>query len=200
MAIHLMIVGEYDPTNNLREDIDPAALLTQGSQNLTFQMRRCRAVRDFVNTVRKVAFEGAQPIDILDVFDHAGPGQQTLAGDVLFSHLGTGRMIARALRPLLTVDARVRLLGCETAVGPDGRQLLQILREELGGSIVVYGTIERVEADVDKVHEFDERGFKKEREDGFLFSSTEAMQRVAPSHSTRSEELRSWRAALGIPT
>ena len=193
MAIHLLVVAQH-ASSAFGLGVDQAATLAQPTPS--FQVARCGSPRELVKTVRGVASRTGQRIDVLDLFDHGLPGRQDMGDDVLFDHLGTGMQTALALRPLLTADARVRLLGCETALGPNGQALLRLLHETLGGSITVYGTTTMVEAGDPVAQDFDGSGFKKVREDSFLFSSTEAATRPLSARETRDQELREWYATL----
>src|SRR4051812_25346463 len=111
MSIHLLIVGRHSP---LDPEIEPAAEVTRESG--AFHTARCSSPLELLPTVRDHAARFGV-IDTLDLFDHGGNGHLFMGNRVLFNDDGTGRLIARWLRPLLTPDARVRLLGCETAVG-----------------------------------------------------------------------------------
>jgi hypothetical protein len=128
-------------------------------------------------------------IDVLDIHDHGKPGHIYMGDDYLFHYNGTGRLIARSLRPLLTTDARVRLLGCLTACGAQGQQLLTMLKEELG-TAVIYGTNALIDAS-----RFGSGGFDRRWDDSFLFSSTDAVTRIAPDHAGRVAEIASWCAS-----
>jgi hypothetical protein len=141
--------------------------------------RLCNSVAEVVDAVRDVATRNRSFIDVLDVVAHSeGMGVQLVGGEVLFSYDGTGRLIARALRPFLTTNARVRLFGCYTAES-DGRALLSMLRQAFGGSVVVYGTIQGVADNL-----FLPTGFDQAY-DNQLFSSTEAETTLAPDLLTQ---------------
>jgi hypothetical protein len=186
MGIHLLIVGQH---HHYDRNIDPVYGMTKSSQTETFKVEQCSSPSALVKTVRGVARTNSRMIDALDLYDHGASGHLYMGDEKLFVQDGTGRLIARALRPLLTPDARVRLLGCETAVGDDGRALLLMLREELGRA-VIYGTLRNVYP-----KHFDHGGFRVRWDDTFLFSSTEAAMRPVPTHSDREAELASWAAA-----
>ncbi|KYG08007.1 hypothetical protein BE21_26080 [Sorangium cellulosum] len=197
MAIHLLVVGEPAQPDPSTSQISDAADLARPTE--TFKVVRCASPRALVGTVRGVVRSSFQKVDVLDLFDHGRPGCQEMGDGVLFDHQGAGQDIAHELRPLLTADARVRLLGCETALGHAGQRLLQILAAGFGGSIVVYGTTSLVQAGDPVHHEFDAHGFKKDREEAFLFSSTEAATRLMPSRDARDAEILAWYASLGPP-
>jgi len=189
MTIHLLVVGQHD---TIPGDMDLlASNARRGERNDWFRVKQCEIPRALFGTVREVAAAKAKMIDTLDLYDHAGPGHLRMGDEILFDHRGRGRMIARLLRPLLTPDARVRLLGCNTAVGAEGRELLRWLKEELGPGVTVYGSIQPVRAD-----HFTAGIFQRDLEADSLFSSTEASARIAPDVTARANELASWHAAI----
>jgi hypothetical protein len=172
--------------------MDFDAVASAARETPSFFVRRCKSPEQLIGRVREVAAANG-PIDVLDIHDHGKRGHLRLGTGLLFHHEGAGLHLARALRPYLTPDARIRLLGCETAVGDEGRRLLSMLRDELGGAIVIYGTLATIVPD-----SFEEGVFLKSSEDVYLFSSTEAMRREAPTWEDRLAELRSWSAAHAI--
>jgi hypothetical protein len=183
MGIHLLIVGEHTP-----QDTDIRAVYLDALDNKmeTFKVELCASPGDLVSVVRKVALKCGAMIDVLDIHDHGRRGHIQLGGPVLFHEDGTGRSIARSLRSILTVNARVRLLGCETAVGGEGARLLTTLGEELEGP-VVYGSLTRIIA-----QHFNQGVFDRSLEERYLFSSTEALVSPGPDTSVRLAELRKW--------
>ena len=187
MSIHLLVVGEHYPN-----DAQISSVWRNAVETGTFKKLQCKSPNEVVKKVRGAALS-SQVIDTLDFFDHATPGCVRMGNDILFMHDGTGRLIARALRPLLTTHARVRLLGCETAQGSEGQQLLSMLSEEFGDSVVVYGTIAPTESD----DHFDSDGFKRSAEEFLLFSAAEAAKQLAPDFPTRLHERLSWYAVNG---
>ena len=164
MTIHLMVVGRHNERPGFNVGIEEAFVLARPAPG--FEVVRCDSPRELVSTVRDVVRRTGQMIDVLDLYDHADSGVQEMGEGILFDYTGTGREIARALRPLLTRDARVRLLGCKTALGPHGQRLLTWLREELGQSIVVYGTISPVQAGNKDFEEFDDPGSRRRERTG----------------------------------
>jgi hypothetical protein len=156
-----------------------------------FRVARCDFPREVVGVVREVAAERRSMISTLDFYDHGESGHLRMGSDTLFSHRGTGRMIARMLRPLLAPDARVRLLGCNCAVGQPGRDLLLMLHEEFGPGVAVFGAIRPIDAD-----DFPSGIFDRLEEEVCLFSSTEAASRIAPDIAARNEEVAVWCAAV----
>jgi Domain of unknown function (DUF4347) len=189
MSVNLLVVGQHPETSpRFDPDFDLVARMARCTE--TFKVARCCSPDALAQTVRSVASASHTPVDTLDLFDHGGGGFLWMGEQKLFIQDGTGLSIARALRPLLTIDARVRLLGCETAVGAAGRALLTMLREALGGSVVVYGTVTTTDST-----NFDHTGFRKIDEERILFSSTEAATATAPSALARGIEWDSWYAS-----
>lgn len=208
MGIHLLIVAEEDPFQGAFKTAYERAVEVTDS----FYRRKCVTPVDIVTAVHNLAIERGQHIDMLDIFGHGGPGQQHLRdGTVVFgvgngptyNGLTIGRDIAQRLRRYLSLEARVRLLGCKTALGEAGRALLLSLQEELGPDVVVFGTNEQADAfpkpaqdgDLDQ-SEFGERGFRDIREEAWLFSSTEARSGVCPPQSERIAVNRAWYRSL----
>lgn len=189
MSMHLFLMGDVS-------DGELAEIVAAVKPDHTSKVVRCKTSEDVLRVVVNVALtEGV--IDRLDLYDHAGPGGFWLGEELLFSHDGTGLALARMLRPFLTPDARVRLLGCKTALGEEGRRLLLSLRQELGGGVAVYGTLDRVTSE-----HLGPGGFKVEWTEQLLFSSTEAAARVAPDTTQRMREIMARlgaAAALGLP-
>jgi hypothetical protein len=202
MAIHLFIVAEEDRFLDPFKTARNRAVEVENS----FIVRTCRSPEALLMEIREVVLKTHQRVDTLDIFGHGCAGHQYLGNQVLFGvengTLSTGKEIAHGLRRFLTRDARVRLLGCMTAIGESGRALLLSLREELGESVVVMGTITSLNARDRPPNggfddgEFDERGFNDTKEDDWLFSSTDARRKLAPTHRERAEENRVWFAGI----
>lgn len=208
MGIHLLIVAEEEPFQGaFRVAYERAIEVTD-----SFYRRKCVTPADIVTAVHSLAIERGQRIDVLDIFGHGGPGQQHLRdGTVVFgvgnaptyNGLTVGKDIAQRLRRYLAMDARVRLLGCKTALEEAGRALLVSLQEELGQHVVVFGTNEKADAFPKPAHdgdldqsEFGERGFRDIREEAWLFSSTEARGGICPPQSERIAANRAWYRSL----
>lgn len=202
MAIQLFIVAEEE------RFLDPFKTAYHRAAEVphSFIVRTCRSPDALLPLVREVVISARQRVDTLDIFGHGCSGYQYMGTEVLFGvengTLSKGKDIAQGLRRFLTPDARVRLLGCMTAIGESGRALLLSLREELGAAVVVSGTISSLNAREKPPTgglddgEFNERGFKESREDDWLFSSTDARRRLAPSHRERATENRAWMADI----
>lgn len=183
MSIHLLVVGQHKKRESQTEYV--AETVQNGAGRLV--VARCRAPGELVQTVRSIVLRHRQPIDRLDIFDHGRGGKQTIADEDLWDYKGQGKHIAQALRLYFTSDAHVRLLGCVTSKGENGRELLNMLDDAFGGHIVVHGTIKIVR------HEhFDSRGFKAQHEEEFLFSSTQAREKGPPTEGERIEEVSKW--------
>ena len=200
MAIHLFIVAQED---NFLDPFKTAYERASAPQPVEgFVARTCKSPNDLLAVVRAAVLQARQHVHTLDIFGHGSAGFQYLGKDVLFGvsngALTTGAGIAQGLRRFLTPDARIRLLGCVTAVGESGRALLLSLREELGGSVTVYGTVASLNARPRPPHggiddgEFDERGFKAVKDDDWLFSSSEARRRLAPTQDELANLNREW--------
>lgn len=181
MSCHLLVLSDDGSGDSEADDV-LATVEPEGA----FRVARCGSPGELIRTVATAALAGGV-IDTLDLFAHGGPGHLWMGNEVLFEHGGGGLPMARWLRPYLTPDARVRLLGCKTALGEEGRGLLLGLQREIGGGIVVYGTVTRV-----TVEEFHERGFDEDLSALFLFSSTEAVTRPAPDLTGRALEIQAW--------
>jgi len=183
MSIHLLIIAKHTPDDR---EMEQAAALAQETEN--FRVRRCPSPSELIPTVREVVAITKQKIDVLDLYGHGSPGRQRMGREILFDRDRTGLDIAEALRPFLTADARVRLLGCRTGLYEEGRTLLKSLHAAFGGTAIVQGTLKRVLSRRD----IDAGGFLPDREDMWLFSSTDAQRREAPSEPARIRELRAW--------
>lgn len=181
MTLHLLVVGERTSPD---DDIDPVADQVTARGGDPFVMRRCRSPHALVKVIRDVVIERGMLIDTLDLYDHAARDHVRMGDATLFDIAGKGVSILRSIRPFLTPDARVRLLGCETAQGEEGRELLKMLCKELGGGVVVYGTLGTITETL-----FVGGLFRWDKEMSFLFSSTEASLRVAPSWEDRQREI-----------
>lgn len=192
MSIHVMFVGRMDV------DEDETRLVLKAAPDEPergFFVVSCRSPDEVVPRARDIARKGM--IDVLDFVDHGDDGRFRMGINMLFNDSGTGRQIARALRPLLTPNARVRLLGCETALGESGQRLLMMLQREFGDGVAVYGTLCRITH-----QQFGPHGFQKRYEERFLFSATEAATRLAPTFEERADEVVEWyrSATLGDVT
>lgn len=198
MAIRVLVIGQHASVQESVDDVTEPV----GPNTDTFVMVSCRTPGDLFDTVRSTVRSLDAPIAVLDLCDHGGDGYLRM-GDPLEPPLfaaGIGKDVAKSLATLLTHDAHVRLLGCDTAVAAEGKALLLMLsdafNEAENKSIVVYGTLRPVVAD-----DFDAGGFKIEREEHSLFSSTQAAQlpagQVPPTFDERAMALLSWRLAVG---
>lgn len=186
MAIHLMLVGDDRPEGVYGgPDLGRIWRTARAEPEQRFFVERCASPDEVVPTARRLAREGM--IDVVDLVDHGDPGIFRMGTGVLFDASGAGRHIARWLRPLLTPNARVRLLACRCAVGEEGQRLLLMLQRELGEGIAVHGALRQID-----LGQFGPRGFKKLHEERFLFSATEAAARVAPSPEERADEVVEW--------
>lgn len=197
MTVHLLVVGERAAEARLANDtdLDDAARMSEQASP-PFFVRRCASPRDLARIVREIAVEYGR-VDTLDLHDHGARGHLTMGDAILFAGDGArpydgalkiGADIAAELWPLLTPDARVRLLGCETARGDEGRRLLLQLRAALGGRVTVFGTLGRIDTG-----QFDASGFQKlYLEELYLFSSTEAESRGGPTFEARDQEIVAW--------
>lgn len=192
MAVHLLIVGRRKRPVGNDADIEAVAAQVHCS-NRDFVMKRGNTPAEVVTVARDVARKRGM-IDTLDLYDHAACDHLTMGDGRLFDIQGTGAPIFRKLRPFLSKDARVRLLGCETAVAAQGQQMLKMIRQEIGGSVVVYGTLANVTPDL-----FKGGIFRRAREERWLFSSTEADARVAPSWRERQIEIDDWHRSIKSP-
>lgn len=196
MGFHLTVFGQHDPSDEQDERI--AAQLADDPPR--FLLRRCARPGDLYEVVRSAVRDLNAPVRVLDLFDHGGNGHMTLGdpmSEFLFDPDSTGHEVARSLSDLLTSDAHVRLLGCETALGEAGKRMLFNLQRAFGKGIVVLGTLAAVHPDRD----FDGRGFRVEREEALLFSSTEAAAlpggKLPPTYDERYVQRIAWRKRIG---
>jgi Domain of unknown function (DUF4347) len=196
VTVHLMVIGRRPPEHAMPDDglIEAVTEIVTKQPELpetTFFVRRCRFPRDLVQIVRRVALEHGR-IDSLDLYDHGSPGKQRMGQDILFNSEEKNLDIATALRPLLAEHARLRLLGCDTAWGMNGRKMLLDVRNALDPDhrVIVYGTIALVAAS-----EFGITGFvRKHLEEQYLVSSTEVQNQRARTYDERADERRAWAA------
>ncbi len=191
MGLHILAIGRPNTTGTgpMTNVVDRARDRVHGLGSLV--LARCRDESDLL---KAVAHHGRSEsrIDILDIFDHGGPGVQNLGGDVLFSSDGSrssklvGESAAINMRPHLSDVAQIRLLGCLTTGGDGvkGRFLLLKLARALGGNRVVFGTIEKIDH-----KSFGPDGFPPEMNDSFLFSSFAALDGLAPDSGTRVDHI-----------
>jgi hypothetical protein len=202
VAIHLFVVGKEEPFGG------PCKKALERAKEIEneFLVRTCNSPTELLGVVREAVLLTGQRISTLDIFDHGAQGVQKLGNEVLFAAssppdpaaLKSGAEIARRLSLFLTPDARVRLLGCKTALGATGQTLLLSLQREIGAAVVVFGTNALADAAEETPGftmdpgEFGARGFKALKEDEWLFSSTEARDRQAPDQEARGKENEGW--------
>jgi hypothetical protein len=186
MSIRVLIVGR--PSAAV-EEIDAAAAAAV-SVPPRFFVERCGPPAALWPVLRDIVLREEAKIDVLDIFDHADRGVQKLSDERLFDYQETGFPLATKIAQLLTPDAHVRLLGCTTALGQQGKDLLIGLQRAFGRSVVVYGTLGPIRGDVD----FDEGGFCAVGDESKLYSSTEARAAaLPPGWAERTAELIAWR-------
>ena len=196
MAIRVLVIGQHAPAQVLFEDVAGRV----GPDTSTFITLRCRTPGELFDKVRDAVWQRNAPISVLDLCDHGGDGYIRMGDPIeppLFAAPDIGKEVASALADLLTFDAHVRLLGCDTAVASKGRALLLMLsnafNQQGGKAIVVSGTLKAVNQG-----DFDVGGFKMAREEHYLFSSTEAIAVASPTFDERALELLSWRRRIGL--
>lgn len=141
--VHLFVVAD-DPS--VRDPpIDCSFMLAH--ESAPFLTARCEAPDRLEAAVRSELQDG-QRISKLDLHDHGARGIQNMGGidrtARLVDYVGFGIERIAALKPLLTADAQVRLLGCNTGRDARGRELLLRLRHELGDGRIVFGTLTHV--------------------------------------------------------
>ena len=151
----------------------------------TVAIVRCESPDQMLECVRAHAAEHGA-IDRLDIVDHGRAGAMALGDHLLFrsdprsESEVEGAAVARELRPYLSTFAQLRLLGCQTARGEEGRMLLfklqRLLDPEVDGDRIVFGTIRRLRP----VHFADDGQFKAVVAPTMLFSSLAALDGVAP--------------------
>lgn len=201
MGIQLLIAGRRPDDHDL-DDTDMDAVAGQVVQTPAFQVRRCDHPFELPAIVEAVAQQYGR-IGVLDLYDHAAPGQQHLGSDVWLSSDADPRSplhgagLVLDLRDSLSDLAQVRLLGCRTALTQDpppgpqasgapgsGRLLLVKAARLLGGRRVVLGTIAAIEDE-----HFGPLGFRRELELDLLFSSLAALDGPAPTATDRVRHL-----------
>jgi hypothetical protein len=145
----------------------------------------CSKVEAFVAAVQQLG-QQIGPIGLLDIVGHGAPGLQMIGDEVLFqadnSTITKGSDVPARLTPWLAPCARIRLLGCKTALGRPGRTLLAKLGLRFGADATVYGTIEAVAAE-----QFSNAGYSQTLD--LLFSSEAAIDHEAPDAKQRTENL-----------
>lgn len=197
MGFHLLVVAQHTPAEWKDELVAQHVLKEKRDR---FVVRRCQAPGALYNIVLQAVRDQGSPIRTLDLYDHGRPGHLTMGDprhEYLFDPFHIGHDIAKDLAKLLTPDAHVRLLGCETALGEQGKTMLVNLRKAFGKNIVVFGTISKI----DPIENFDEDGFLALSEEARLFSSTEAAAlsggELAPDYDGRYRQRIAWRKAVG---
>jgi len=188
MAGTLLVIGWRTATIS-----PPTSLMNEVAHKVTdsdaCRVRRCYAPSSLASVVAEVAARyGA--IDRLDLYDHGSAGYLRMGDDQLFRSDDSatspllGAAVAAALRPYLAPAAVVRLLGCDTAVGPTGRMMLVKLARALGEQRTAVGTIDTTDAT-----DFGTTGFKSSHEAISLFASTAAVDGIAPTPDERRAHL-----------
>lgn len=198
MCIHVLVVG-HRPQGQKRpndSEIDAIGALVDKyafPHSPEFFVETCEAPEQLIPMLRKIATQHGL-IDTLDLYDH-GAGGSLLMGNALLFHSADAASTERAaeLRPFLAKGARLRLLGCDTARGEAGQNLLMRLHDVFEGDVTVYGTIAGI-----TLSQFDEYGFRRKYfEELYLYSSHEALrdvqlQKVAPSFDERDRAIMAW--------
>ena len=198
MTIHAMIIGRRAETAKMPNDDEINAIAALVSlegypKSPTFFVDRCDSPGVLVQTLRRIAVDHGQ-IDTLDLFDHGGAGKLRMGNDLLFNGESNGGFsIAEELRDLIVHGGRMRLLGCNTALGVKGRNLLVRLHNIFDGHVTVFGTIAGT-----TIGQFDRHGFRKKYiEEFYLYSSEDAIRdwkanRRPPKFSERDKALIAW--------
>ena len=205
MTIHVLVVGRRPRDQKMANDseIDAIAALV-GQQELNkpqgekakaqvFFVKSCDSPEKLVRIVREIGAKHGL-IDTLDLYDHGAGGVLQMGNGLLFDYRdASGLAIAAQLRPLLAKGARLRLLGCDTAAGEGGRELLMKLHETFEGEVTIFGTIASI-----TLSQFDELGFRRKHyEDLYLYSSWEAIRandtaQIAPTFEERDQAIMAW--------
>ncbi|RKH59223.1 DUF4347 domain-containing protein [Corallococcus aberystwythensis] len=191
MLTHLTVISYTHDFQTLFEDIDDALLTgnafhtgdeTQDEHPKRrrpvshAKIERCQKWKNLPN----LALNVGRPIDLLDLVGHGSSEDFELGdGPFLLSHVEPPEVIdvMKRVKPHLADKARVRLLGCETAVGESGLRMLKNLsraleREVLGTTVELLST------------DFGPYGLSEEFASAYLYSShqdqpTEALSRDA---------------------
>lgn len=145
----------------------------------------CHTVDELISSVVKLVRNCHHTVDLLDIVDHGGPGLMRLGKDVLFEFKDgqlAGLEVMQALSLLVSIDGRLRLLGCNTALEDNGRGLLTRTAAVSNFSLRMYGMIDRI-----KQAEFRYAGFSGAAD--LLFSSEAAIDHPAPSLADRGTNL-----------
>lgn len=196
MGFHLVVFAQHDPAEH-KDELVAKHVIAEVPNRLV--LRRCARAEDLCGVVLAAVRELNMPVSVLDLFDHGRPGHLTM-GDprnkFLFDPTSIGHAIAKDLAELLTFDAHVRLLGCETARGRQGKTMLINLQKAFGKGIVVFGTLSKV----DPIENFDQGGLYACSEEARLFSSTEAAALpegvLAPTYDERYAQRVAWRKRI----
>ncbi|MFY2562963.1 DUF4347 domain-containing protein [Corallococcus terminator] len=203
METHLTVISYTRLLESLFEDIDDVVKLkgcppqdgieARGSLSSTYALiERCQKWQNLPN----IALNVGRPIDLLDLVGH-GSSELFELGDEPFmmSHVEPPEVIAvlKRVRPYLAENARVRLLGCETAVGKSGLRMLKSVsraleREVFGTTVELFST------------DFGPQGLDEDFASSWLYSSkndtpTEGTSREASSLS-KSKEAHPWEQRL----
>lgn len=135
MGRHLTVISYLGAMDPLLEEIS-LKVQPQGPHAFV----RCQRA----NQLHELVMAAGRNIDRLDLVGHGSPSSFWLGEDPL---LELGREPAEALKKLgaeLPAGSEVRLLGCFTGVGEEGRTLLQSTATALNGK-TVHGTTARIE-------------------------------------------------------
>lgn len=180
---------DVEPLRNLTNDELAAIRDRQADRGIRgsgyTSVVECAGIADLAKATAAAYAKGG-PIDLIDIVDHGRDGKMVLGADTLVESDGTsllaGATLADTLRPVLAAQARVRLLGCKTALGPTGRRMLTRLNRLLGDRVLVHGTIEAVTPAAFEDGEFSQGP-------DLLFSSDAAFDSEAPNATTRQANL-----------
>jgi len=94
---------------------------------------RCQRPAQLYNAVASIG----RPVRLLDLYGHGAPGKLRLGDKELLDVRPRTWKVVAELEPLLAPDARIRLLGCNSAVGEGGFRLLHGLSAALSGRLVL---------------------------------------------------------------
>ncbi|HWU87406.1 MAG TPA: hypothetical protein VN253_09025 [Kofleriaceae bacterium] len=192
MGLALLIAGRR-PDNIDPNDLDMDLVERKAEPTPSFIVRRCDSPRELPIIVESVAQQHGR-IDVLDLYDHAGPGRQIMGSADWVRTDGDrnsrlfGDHLVLGLRDSLSDTAQVRLLGCSVAAAGSGsvagRLLLFKIASLLGGRRVVFGTIKPLRAS-----DFDIGGLSRAVEMDLLFSSLAAIDGAPPSTIDRDRHI-----------
>ncbi|MBZ4399860.1 DUF4347 domain-containing protein [Myxococcus sp. AS-1-15] len=168
--MHLTIIA-YAST--LDWEVERAVFLVDEVRDARRRFERCQKVENLQHVVKEAVSFARAKLSRLDIFGHGQPGTLTLgdSGEDIVTPDEASWKHLLALDGFLDDTAELRLLGCDTAVGVEGRHVLQGLQAGLsknGKQRTVWGTIATLSS-----FDFGPQGFREAVASAYLRSASQ---------------------------